>query len=183
MSDPLLLILVVPGTRVYISYCLPLWLCGATINSRSHPARQAHAQELCHVCPTRKTLYLHLRSSKVVRVPVLRVPVLSGSRYPVDWRDGVLLAPRYLGDWLDSVLSATRYPEDWRDSVLSASRYPGDWRDWVISAPQAPCGLVGLSHFSPPGTLGTDSDWRVTQITGLVLVLWRSLQIVQIMEL
>ena len=81
--------------------------------------------------------------AKVVRVPVLRVPVLLASRtlwtagtqsfrppgYPVDWRDSVLLAPRYPVDWRDSVLSATRYLVDWRDSVFSATKYPGDWRE------------------------------------------------------
>ena len=88
-------------------------------------------------------------------------------RYPEDWRDSV--------DWRDSFLSATRYPVDRRDSVrlatryavdwhsiLSGPRYPLDWRDSVLLAHQVPWGLVGLSPFSPPGTLwtgGTQSSW------------------------
>ena len=38
---------------------------------------------------------------------------------------------------------------------FQAPRYPGDWRESVLSVPKVPWGLVGLSSFSPPGTLGT----------------------------
>ena len=36
---------------------------------------------------------------------------------------------------------------EWRDSVLQPLRYPEDWRD--------------LSHFRPPGTLGTGGTQSV----------------------
>ena len=63
--------------------------------------------------------------AKVVRVPVLRVPVL--------WVSGTLWTGGTQSLW------AIRYPENWRDSVRLAL--------------QVPCGLAGLSPFGPPGTL------------------------------
>ena len=65
--------------------------------------------------------------TKVVRVPALRVAVVSAS--------GTLGA-----GWTQSC-QVTRYPEDWRDSVLLG--------------PEVPYGLAVLSLFRPPGTLGT----------------------------
>ena len=74
------------------------------------------------------------------------------------------------------------YPEDWRNSVLSAPRYPVDWRDSVLLPPQVPCGLSGLSRFSPPGTLWTESskmtrtgESLLTESRRLLLLLWRPL--------
>ena len=63
--------------------------------------------------------------AKVVRGPILWVPVIS--------------APRTRGT------GGTQ--------SLQAPRYPGDWRDSVLSDPQVPWGLAGLSPFSSPGTL------------------------------
>ena len=107
--------------------------------------------------------------AKVVRVPVLLVPVI--------------LASRTLGT------GGTQSFQDWRGSVLSATQIPGglarlspfrpqdtlrtggtqsfqpptcpwDWRDSVLSAPQVSLGLAGLSHFSLSSTQGTGSARR-----------------------
>ena len=43
-------------------------------------------------------------------------------------------------------------------SSLSLPVAPADWWDSVLSAPEAPFGLVGLSPFSPSGTLRADSS-------------------------
>ena len=115
---------------------------------------------------------LRIPDAEVDRVPVLRIPALlsPGTLWTANTQSfrpqGTLRTggtrsfwpPRYPVDWRDSVLSATRYPVDWRDSVLSAPRYPVDWRDSVLLPPQVPCGLSGLSRFSPPGTLWTESS-------------------------
>ena len=78
------------------------------------------------------------------------------------------MAPRYRGDWWDAVprvngglkgLSPFRRPgtrligTGGTESFLAPS-YPGDWRDSIRLAPEVPWGLVGLSTFWPPGTLG-----------------------------
>ena len=108
-------------------------------------------------------------------------------RYPEDWWDCPCGPQLPCGLAGLSVPSATKYPVGWWDSVLwppgtlrtgwtqsfeapgtlwtggtqhfCPPRYPGDRRDSVLLAPQVPCGLVGLSpfspHFQPPGTLWT----------------------------
>ena len=52
-----------------------------------------------------------------------------------------------------------RYPYPWTGGTRSfcPPRYPGDWGDSSFSL-LVPCGLVGLSHVSPPGTLRTESS-------------------------
>ena len=77
-------------------------------------------------------------------------------RYPVDWRDSVLLAPRYPVDWRDSVLLDPQVPCGLVGLSPFGPRYPGDWWDSVLSAPQAPYGLVGLSPFGHQVTLGLE---------------------------
>ena len=94
---------------------------------------------------------------QVVRVPVLRVPVISGSRA--------------LGTGGAQSFQTPRYPEDWPDSALLVPLHPEDWRDLVLLGLEVPLGLAGLSPCSPPDTLeigGTQTfqaprfpvDWR-----------------------
>ena len=93
--------------------------------------------------------------AKVVRVPVLQVPVLLASGTLRTGGTQSFWPPMYPEDWRDSVFLAPRYRVDWRDSVLSGPRYPVDHRDSVLFAPQVPWALAGLSTFGSPGTLGT----------------------------
>ena len=124
-------------------------------------------------------------AAKVVRVPVLRVPIISASRTLGTGGTQSLQHPRYPEDWRDSVLFGPfRAPDtlgtgDWRDSVLSAKAPDtlgtGDWRDSVLSAPKVPLGLAGLGPSRPRSTLETvlqkDWCWRVIESRGLVGVL------------
>ena len=64
------------------------------------------------------------KTTKIVKVPVLRVPLLLAL--------GTLWTGGTQSFW------PPRYPEDWRNSVLSATRYPVDWRDSSPFGPQVP---------------------------------------------
>ena len=111
-----------------------------------------------------------------------------GTLWNVDWRDSLFSAPRYpvecgleglspfsphvlwtVGtqsfqppgtvDCWASVLSAFRYPVNWWDPVLSTrSTAVGRLTRLSVFSPQAPFGPVGPSHFSPLGTLRTESS-------------------------
>ena len=79
---------------------------------------------------------------KIVKVPVVRVPVISASR---TLRTGE--APSFQAPW---------YPGDWWDSVLSDPQVPWELAGLLNHfSPQVPRGLTGPSPFRPAGTLRT----------------------------
>ena len=120
----------------------------------------------------------HLRPQTPLGLGTGGTQSLQLTRHPGGWQYSVLSATRYPEDqsfWAPGTVRTGGTQSFWPPGTVWTGgtqffqapgtlwtigtqyflppRYPGHWRDSVLLAPQVPWGLVGLSPFSPPGTL------------------------------